>query len=88
MRALRVPRCFVIAQHTQFRFLACNVNQHQIVHVIADEHGIVGVGVIVIAIERHINSFDDVAKAVGQADERNHRVLIDLDVRRDGLRTV
>lgn len=88
VRALRVPRGFVIAQHLQFRILSSDVNQHQVVHIVADEHRVVGIRVIVIAIERHINSLDDSAESVGQSDERNHRVLIDLDIRRDGLRVI
>lgn len=88
MRALRMPRRFVIAQHLKFRFFPRNIDQYQVVHIIADENRVVRVGMIVIAIKWHIDSFDDVAPAVCQSDEWNHRVLIDLDIRRDGLRAI
>jgi len=38
--------------------------------LIADEHRCYPVGVIVVAVERHVNSPDDVATAVGQSHER------------------
>jgi hypothetical protein len=36
------------AKRLQVGLFAGNVNQHQLVHVIADEHGVVRVGVIML----------------------------------------
>ncbi len=38
-------------------------------------HGVIRVGVVVVAVEGHVDACDQVAVAVGQADEGDHGVL-------------
>ena len=82
---LGVPRGLVVAEHLQRGRLLRDVDQHQVIHVVADQERVVGVGVVVVAVERHVDALHDVAVAVRQPHKRDHGVLIDLHIGRHGL---
>jgi len=67
-------------QHLEPGLVTRDVNEHQVVHVVADQDGVVGVGVVVIAVVGHVNPPDHVPAPVGQTDEGDHGFLFDGDI--------
>jgi hypothetical protein len=78
----------VVTQGLELRLVTGDIDQHDFVHIVADQDGVVRVGVIVVAVVRHIDTPDQVPVPVDQPDEGRHPALLDRNVRGDGLRAV
>ena len=78
----------MVTQNAELGFFAGDIDQYQVIHVITDEDSVVGIGVIVVGVERHVYTLDNIALTVSQANKRRHDVLIHLHVLSDSLRAV
>ena len=76
----------MVAERFQGGFISRNINQHQIINIIPNQNGIIGFGMVVVAVEGHVDAFDHFAVLIRQAD-KGHEImeLFDSHIRGDSL---
>lgn len=89
VRTLGVPGSFMVAEHFQRGFFTRNIDQDQVVDIIANQDCVFRVRMVVIAVIGHIDTLDHFSVFISQTNEWNKVTLFfNSHLSSDSLSTV